>query len=193
MPILEAAIEQAQHAIGANVGGGARGPGVAVLGRLDWRFWCRWSRGAGLIDDDEFLPELGFELRGHDAGHLVGRAARCPRHDNGDRPIRLPGVVLRQGRGSQAKPRHNPSATTPGVSCFSSPASQRKDAADGDCGSRPAVVKPSSPARQLAGRMQRRWPAGRGRAWGPAPAAATSLTGCGGGGRGAWRVQGLCA
>ena len=43
VPVLEAAIEQAQHAIGADVGGRARRPGVAVLGQPPPHSWCRSS------------------------------------------------------------------------------------------------------------------------------------------------------
>ena len=101
VPVLEAAIEQAQHAVGADVGRRARRPGVAVLGRLDGVLGADGARGAGLIDDDELLLELGLELGGDDAGHLVGRAAGRPRHDDRHGTIGLPGIVLGEGRGGQ--------------------------------------------------------------------------------------------
>ncbi len=101
VPVLDAGIEQPEHAIGADVGGGAGCPGVAVLRRFDRVLGADRARRARLIDDDEFLLELGFQLAGDDARHLVGRAARGPRHDDVDRPVRLPAVVLRNRRGGE--------------------------------------------------------------------------------------------
>ena len=114
MPVLEAAIEQAQHAVGADVGGRAGRPGVAVLGRLDRVLGADRAGGARLVDDDELLLELGLELGGDDACHLVGRAAGRPRHDDGDGTIGLPGVVLGDGRGGEQPHRtadHGPQQT----------------------------------------------------------------------------------
>ena len=95
VPVLDRRVQRAERLVGAEVLRRSRGPGVAVLRGVHRALGADRSRGAGLVDDDDRLAERLLELGGSDARDLVGRAARRPRHDQVDRPGRLP--VLRRG------------------------------------------------------------------------------------------------
>ena len=105
VPVLELAVEEPEHLVAADVDRSARGPGVAVLGALEHALGADRARGAGLVHHDDLLLELGLELGRDDARHLVGRAAGGPGHDQRDRAVGLPRVVLGGGRAGEQSER----------------------------------------------------------------------------------------
>jgi hypothetical protein len=89
-PVADLGVEHAEDGIGAEVLGRAGRPRVAILRGFERILRADRARRAGLVDDDDFLPEYLLDFGGRHAGDLVGRAAGRPRHDDGDRLRRLP-------------------------------------------------------------------------------------------------------
>ncbi len=104
-PVADLGVEQAADDVGAEVLGGARGPGVAVRRRHQGIARADRAGRARLVDDDDLLPERLLHLGRGDARHLVGRAAGGPRHDDGDRLVGLPRIVLRRRGAGECRDR----------------------------------------------------------------------------------------
>ena len=85
-----------------HVPGIEEGQGIAVGRGMRDRLDADQARGAGLVLDDDRLPESLGELALQDAGHLVGRAARRIGHDQPDR-LRRPVLRLRERRGKHCE------------------------------------------------------------------------------------------
>ena len=100
-PVRDLGVKQAADDVGAEVLGGAGGPGVAVGRRLQRVASADRPGGSALIDDHDFLPERRLDLGRGDAADLVGRSAGGPRHDQRDRLFRLPWVILRGSRAGE--------------------------------------------------------------------------------------------
>ncbi|MNT47638.1 hypothetical protein D3C72_1843700 [compost metagenome] len=91
MPVIDIGIrQQARDVIGGIVGNGIGGPGIAVMRSVEHFLGADGARGARLVDHDHIHAQGLSQDRRGDPGHLVGRAAGAPGHDQVDRAIGLP-------------------------------------------------------------------------------------------------------
>ncbi|MCY1557700.1 hypothetical protein D9M68_945700 [compost metagenome] len=91
MPVIDiGAFEQARHRIGGVIGDGVGRPGIAVMRGIQHFLGADGARGARLVDHNHIHAQGFAQDRRGDAGHLVGRAAGTPGHDQVDRTVGLP-------------------------------------------------------------------------------------------------------